>query len=655
MGTCYIRIPFTADADDVADATSMTLRIRYDDGFRAYLNDTPIASDNAPTSPDWDTGADGQHSDPSAEILIDFNCSAYLSSLEAGDNILAIRGYNQGTGSSDFLISAELVIDVESTPPPGSGGIELDKSTCVKARIKDGGNWSAMNTEVYAIGPVLENLRITELMYHPTDPTPAEIAALDPDPIDEDFEFIELKNIGGVPLNLSLVHFTDGIDFTFGDYTLAAGDYAVLVKNQAAFAQRYGTGGINIVPGSYLGALDNGGEEIVIRDAVDAEIHDFDYNDAWYDITDGGGFSLTIKDAGATDPNLWDEKAGWRPSAAVDGSPGVDDTGVIPEIGAVVINEILAHTDGYPNDWIELHNTTGSLINIGDWYLSDDNLDLTKYKIAPGTSIAAGGYIVFTQDDDFGAAFALSENGEILYLHSGDGSGITGYSEEESFGASESEVAFGRYYKASTDSYNFVAMSSNTPGAIYEGAANAYPKVGPIVINEIMYHPLDAAGYAEYIELLNISGGPVTLYDSSTSEPWKITDGIEYTFPSGSPTTIAAGDYFLLIKDLSAFTAEYGAPTAGKYAVWTSGGLKDGGEKVEISLPGDEVLGVRQYIRVDRVNYSDGSHPVGDDPWPTEPDDGITGTSLSRILPSDYGNDVINWQSATTTPGTVNP
>jgi len=492
-------------------------------------------------------------------------------------------------------------------------------------------------------------------MYHPTDPTQAEKdAAGDQTLIDEDFEYIEVKNISGAAINLNLVHFTDGIDFTFGDYTLAADGHAVIVKNQAAFEARYPGVSTSLIAGTYTGALDNGGEEIVMRDALRTEIHDFDYGDGWYEMTDGGGFSLTIKDASAADPELWDQKAGWRPSAAVGGSPGVDDTGIIPEIGAVVINEILAHTDSYPNDWIELYNTTGSPINIGNWYLSDDELDLTKYKIAAGTSIAAHGYLVFTQDDHFGGAFALSENGETVYLHSGDGSVVTGYSEEETFGASESEVAFGRYQKSvlAGESFNFVAMSSNTPGPSYQGAANALPKVGPIVINEIMYHSADTSGDAEYIELLNISGSPVTLYDYSTGEPWKITDGIEYTFPSGTPLTIPAGGYYLLIRDLAAFTNEYGAPAAGKYAVWTSGKLDNGGEKVEISMPGDLDGTERQYIRVDRINYSDGSHPVGDDPWPTSADG--TGDSLQRKVDSDYGNDVDNWQAASETPGTVN-
>jgi hypothetical protein len=232
---------------------------------------------------------------------------------------------------------------------------------------------------------------------------------------------------------------------------------------------------------------------------------------------------------------------------------------------------------------------------------------------------------------------------------------ITGYSEEEEFDASENSIAFGRYQKSvlAGETFNFVAMSSNTPGGSYEGAANAYPKVGPIVINEIMYYPTDAGNDAEYIELLNISDDPETLYDYTTSEPWKITDGIEYTFPSGSPLTIPSGGYYLLIKDLAAFTSEYGAPVCG-YAEWTSGKLNNGGEKVEISMPGDLDGSERKYIRVDRVKYSDGSHPDPDpDPWPTGAD-GL-GDSLQRKFGNNYGNDVINWQAASETPGTVNP
>jgi hypothetical protein len=75
-------------------------------------------------------------------------------------------------------------------------------------------------------------------------------------------------------------------------------------------------------------------------------------------------------------------------------------------------------------------------------------------------------------------------------------------------------------------------------------------------------------------------------------------------------------------------------------------------------MPGDiDELGTRQYIRIDRVTYSDGFHPQdcpgGVDLWPTAAD-GL-GKSLSRKAPADYGNDVANWQAATPSPGVANP
>ncbi|MCK4291700.1 MAG: hypothetical protein KAY65_00780, partial [Planctomycetes bacterium] len=132
--------------------------------------------------------------------------------------------------------------------------------------------------------------------------------------------------------------------------------------------------------------------------------------------------------------------------------------------------------------------------------------------------------------------------------------------------------------------------------------------------------------------------------------PWRFTDegGISFGFPLG--TTIAAGERILLVRNLSAFESEFGAVPGGiQVFEWSLGKLDNGGEKIQLSKPGDEVDGERYYIRVDRVNYSDGSHPVGDDLWPTEAD--ANGSSLTRQIPTDYGNDVINWKAAFPSPG----
>jgi hypothetical protein len=452
-----------------------------------------------------------------------------------------------------------------------------------------------------------------------------------------------------------MVRFTNGVDFTFPPLELAAGQYVLVVKDIDAFTARYGTD-LNIV-GEYSGNLDNAGERIELQDAAGQTILNFKYNDNWYDITDGMDFSLTIKDPAAADPNLWDDKSGWRPSADAGGSPGWDDTGELPALGEVVINELLAHSHAGQPDWIELHNTSDTAVNIGGWFLSDSSLDFMKYEIAAGTTIDPLGYIVFYEDLNFGnpndpgcnVLFALSENGETLYLHSGKDGVLTGYSDQEKFDASETGVAFGRYLK-STGTFNFVAMSENTPGS-----ENAYPKVGPVVINEIMYNPATSDQNAEYIELLNISDSVVTLAEFDNEQlidvPWRFADdsnGISFDFPLG--TTMAPGELLLLVKDRDVFESSYvGIPDDVQIFEWGSGKLDNAGEKIQLSKPGDEFEGKRYYIRVDRVNYSDGFHPLDEDPWPIWPDG--YGFSLTRTVPADYGNDPANWEAANPSPG----
>ncbi|MHC4659487.1 MAG: lamin tail domain-containing protein, partial [Planctomycetota bacterium] len=408
--------------------------------------------------------------------------------------------------------------------------IVLDKTRHVKARSFDDPNWSALNEATFAVGPVAENLRITEIMYHPQDTN---------DPNDPNTEFIELRNTGPGTLNLNLVRFTNGVDCTFpADIDIPAGGYVVVVKDQNAFTSRYPSFA-GIIACEYTGSLNNAGERIELEDALGQTILNFRYEDGWREITDGDGFSLTIIDPNNVDPNSWGRKNGWRASAYISGSPGWDDSGIVPNPGAIVINELLAHSDAYPNDGIELHNTTAEGIDIAGWFLSDNASNLMKYEIPAPNTIPAGGYIVFTEDDHFGnlsdpgcnVPFALSENGEEVYLSSAlDQNGVlTGYREVEDFGASENGVSFGRYYKGSTGNYNFVAMDHIT-----WASANAYPKVGPIVINKIMYHPdwPDSSLYNndkfEYVELCNISDSNVTLYDYGENEPWKFTDGIEF-------------------------------------------------------------------------------------------------------------------------------
>ena len=148
-------------------------------------------------------------------------------------------------------------------------------------------------------------------MYHPQDTG---------GPDDPNTEYIELTNIGSAAINLNLVRFCNGVDFTFAPVELGPTEYLLVVKDRDAFIARYGPG--LPVAGEYSGSLSNAGERIELQDALGTTIQALTYEDNWYAATDGEGYSLTAKDPAGSDPNDWSTKAAWRPSTAPGGSPG---------------------------------------------------------------------------------------------------------------------------------------------------------------------------------------------------------------------------------------------------------------------------------------------------------------------------------------------
>ena len=119
--SCYIRVPFTVNGGlDLANMSSLKLRMRYDDGFVAYLNGVKIAENNAPGSLEWDSGAARNRRDSLAEDYQEFVVDLGLAALVPGENVLAIHGLNNGSGSSDFLIQPKLsaVFEGGTNRPP---------------------------------------------------------------------------------------------------------------------------------------------------------------------------------------------------------------------------------------------------------------------------------------------------------------------------------------------------------------------------------------------------------------------------------------------------------------------------------------------------------------------------------------------------------
>ena len=590
--TYYFRRTFTLA--DPASVTALRLNTLIDDGAVFYINGQEVKRVGMATGTvDYNTFANRNVPDAvvEGEFLLPTNV------LVAGVNTIAVEVHQTGTSSSDITF-----------------GMTLDATENVTAQ------------------PTAP-LRVTELMYNP--PGSAQVAG-------DEYEFIELQNTGAQPINLTGYKIAAGVNFVFGNLTLNPGAKTVVVKNVGAFVARYGNG--IPIAGQYTGSFDNNGEIIRIEDPSNVVVQEFTYSDAWYPSTDGNGDSLVINNPAATDLSTWSDAAAWHPSTAALGTPGLDES-VIAK-GSVIVNEVLANSPTGPNDWIELSNTTGAPINIGNWYLSDSGEDLLKYQIPAGTVIPANSYLVLNEQQTFGNAtfqganaFSLSSNGDDVYLSSSDTAGtLTAYRDAVHFGASDPGVTMGRY-TTSTGRVDFVALAKSTPGA-----ANAYPKVGPVVINEIMYHP-DGNG-DEWIEIKNITSSTVPLYDpANPANTWSFTDGVDFLFPSG--LSLAPGEIMIVTPstiDASTFRSKYGIPGSVQVVSGYTGALSNSGEHLELSKPGDPLVYPVGEVRVDDVAYG------VDSGWPTLPDG--NGPALARFVESNYGNDVINWRASTATGGT---
>lgn len=492
-----------------------------------------------------------------------------------------------------------------------------------------------------------QNLRITEIMYHP----PAAPAG---SPYEaEDFEYVELRNIGLTNLNLTGVRFTGGIDFSFTGSavpTLTPGAYVLVVKNLAAFTSRYGA--LANVAGQYSGILNNAGENIQLDDAVGEKILNFSYNNSWYPITDGPGASLVIVNQSA-DWRSWDLSTSWRPSAYDFGSPAQNDPTPATPSAPIVINEILTHTDLPQVDAIELLNPTATPADISGWFITDDFASPKKYRIPNGTTIPAGGFFVFSEDTSFGTgpnAFSFSSKGDEAYLFSGDGTNLTGYLQGYSFGAAENGVSFGRYTNSATN-VHFVAQTTLTLGS-----ANGLPKVGPIVISEINYRPDELTlgvdnEIDEFIELANLTDASVALYDANIpANTWRLRSAVDFDFPTN--VTIPAHGHVIVVNFnpaetalFNTFTSRFSVPGNVRVLGPWQGQLGNTGESIRLHRPDMPETNAVPYILIDQVDYSNQL------PW-TAAADGI-GLTLQRLVEPAYGNDPVNWIGAAASAGSM--
>jgi 3',5'-cyclic AMP phosphodiesterase CpdA len=99
----YARIAF--DLPNAAVVDDVLLRLRYDDGFVAYLNGVEVARRNVPASQGARTPASAAHAPEPFESL-----SLPRHALRSGRNVLALEGHNAGPSDASFVLAPELTL-----------------------------------------------------------------------------------------------------------------------------------------------------------------------------------------------------------------------------------------------------------------------------------------------------------------------------------------------------------------------------------------------------------------------------------------------------------------------------------------------------------------------------------------------------------------
>ncbi|MFO7868250.1 MAG: lamin tail domain-containing protein [Bacteroidales bacterium] len=322
------------------------------------------------------------------------------------------------------------------------------------------------------------------------------------------FEFIELKNIGDSRIDLSHAIFTKGISFLFEKHTyIEPEEYVIICNNKAVFSYKY----TDIpVAGEFIkGKLSNSGEHIVLQQDEDTLIN-FSYTDTypWPIMPDGMGFSLTLRHDSL---NIHNPK-NWRASHKLGGTPGRgEETTDIPHI---TINKVIANTNCPNVDTIELYNPTTQRVNIGGWYLTDNDSYPTKWKIPDPTYIEAQSTLTFSAgvcygsslhstDSQFGSAFTLEASGDEIYIFSAHNRKQTGYAHGFRFGETKPNEQSGRI--VTSDSQEFLVPVIATKS----GNTEFTPLNPSLAITEIKYNSF--RNEPEYIQITNTTSDTIFL------------------------------------------------------------------------------------------------------------------------------------------------
>lgn len=443
-------------------------------------------------------------------------------------------------------------------------------------------------------------LVISEIMYHPAP-------RLD----SRNLEFVELYNSGPLPIRLDGYHLTGELEFTFPFNTiLSAENYLVVALNPSDIRTVYG---ITNVFGGSTNKLSNKKGTIQLRNPLNAVLAEVNYSDQppWPATADGVGHSLVL-----VRPSLGEsDHRAWSASAFIGGSPGQEDNDPTAVQNRVVINEVLANTNDFSARFIELYNKGMTPIDLSGYVLTDDP-QTNRFIIQLGSQIPGQGCLVFNASELGLSPKALPSS---MYLINSNGTRIIDMVNliGQAAGASQGRFPDGAFNWHQLEMPTWCDRNSN-------------PVSSPIVINEIMYHPISGLEDDQFVELYNRGDDAVNI------NGWRLEGGIEFLFPPD--TIIPRQGYLCVAKNASHLSTNYSTLTSANVIGNFEGKLSKRGERIALTMP--ELLITESatstvFVVVNEVTYGTGGC------WGEWSDGG--GASLELVDPHADNQLAANW------------
>ena len=465
--TLYVRHNFTATSGQASSSQTLTLLVDYDDSFIAYLNGKEVARRDAaaPGSPHYSDQV-SYNSNTANGTGTSISLGAANQHLVSGENVLALEIHNDSIDSG--TLKAKATLSTNSVTYLSSG----DSCQWFPGIIFPSGgvfDYTFVNGGSSLLAPWGEPGYDTSSWSTGTGPLGYDASSSNP------------YTLG---TNLSQMQGNQVSLFMRTSFTLTAGQLAAI--SQLELTVDYDDGYIAYLNGHEVsrGTMGNPGESYAFNDSSDGS------HGASTD--NGGTFNPDVVVIDHSKLRVGENiLAGQVHNSSTASSDlilylelGNGTTTFVPANASYQYfigtsepagggAEIVAGEVEF-SDWIELHNPTGSAVNLTGWGLSDDPAAPFKWAFPAGTSIGAGAYLVVHADDQeefngpgtaIHAGFKLSGSGEDVILTSP--TNVT-----NSIPGGYPTQYVNHSYGWDTTSMNWAYLETPTPGA--PNSATAY-------------------------------------------------------------------------------------------------------------------------------------------------------------------------------------